>query len=101
MRALLCLFLLLPGCATTEGTLRARFASENGCPEGQVDVLASDGTRYRVSGCGESTVYVCPHFAEDDARACVEESARPGPGNRDREREREVLPPPDPRIQAR
>lgn len=90
------------GCVSTASTLRKRFATEHGCPESRVDVQSATATQYRVSGCEDSTVYVCGSIARmnDDARDCVEEGGRPGPGDRDRERDRPVLPPPDPRVQA-
>jgi hypothetical protein len=86
------------GCNSTSAGIRSRFATERGCPESDVDVEASGGTEYRASGCGQSTVYVCGHFAMSakDVRSCSEEDARSP--RRAQDREREVMPPADPRV---
>jgi hypothetical protein len=92
--------LLVVGCVTTASALKGRFARERGCPASQVEVEAAGGTHYRVSGCGETTVYACGSVtrAEDSARDCAEQGARPPPGSYESERDRRVRPPPDPRI---
>ncbi|HVU05786.1 MAG TPA: hypothetical protein VHE30_28755 [Polyangiaceae bacterium] len=93
------LVVIVTGCHTTVGSIRARFATETGCPSGEVDVLASGGTLYRARGCGKEVTYVCESatMSETDVRRCAEEDRRPSrsPG----EREHVGLPPPDPRVQ--
>ncbi len=62
------------GCSTTSSRLKARFATEQGCPVDQVGVEDEGGTVYRASGCGKDTEYVCESFAGmgDSSQRCVE-----------------------------
>lgn len=97
--ALVVLAGVVVGCHSTVSSLRTRFATENGCPEAQVQVSAAGATEYSANGCGQSTTYVCAHatMSRTDVRRCAIEDARPA--RSPPERERAVLPPPDPRVQ--
>jgi hypothetical protein len=87
------------GCHTTVSSLKSRFATEQACPESEVNVTPSGGTQYHASGCKQSLVYVCAHasMSKTDVRGCAVDDARPPRSPPDKERP--VLPPPDPRVQ--
>jgi hypothetical protein len=95
---LVVLTVLTVGCHSTTSSLRSRFATENGCPEAQVNVAASGATQYLANGCGQTTTYVCAHatMSQTDVRQCAIEDARPA--RSPPERERAGLPPPDPKV---
>jgi hypothetical protein len=58
-------------------SLKARFAAERGCPEGDVTVVERGGTSYEATGCGEAARYVCSSFSggTGEARKCEESGA--------------------------
>jgi hypothetical protein len=66
-------------CSTTSSRLKARFATEQGCPVDQVGVEDEGGTVYRASGCGKDTEYVCEAFAGmgDSSQRCAERGLNP------------------------
>ncbi len=87
------------GCHSTVSSLKSRFATEEACPEAEVNVTSIGATQYQASGCERSVVYVCSHgsMSKTDVRSCAVEDARLPRSPPDKERP--VLPPPDPRVQ--
>jgi hypothetical protein len=78
---------MLSGCQpNASGVVRARFASDFGCTEGDVQVEPVPGSTYRATGCGQSNedslVYFPRCFARvhrSDRSACLYSTREPVP----------------------
>ncbi|MBK8170449.1 MAG: hypothetical protein IPK60_08900 [Sandaracinaceae bacterium] len=79
----LLLAFLIVGCASRTSSLRTRFASDTGCSESAVTVVAQSNTRFNASGCGQAFTYTCTDFSGSSASDCTNERstgpARPPP----------------------
>jgi hypothetical protein len=66
------------GCATTSDMLAERFAKEQGCGIGTVDVTERSSQEYVAEGCGKRVEYVCESFAGMNAETprCVERGSQ-------------------------
>lgn len=50
------------GCSSTKSQLTAQFGKAHKCAE-HLTTVSQSGSRYRVSGCGQSEEYECETFA--------------------------------------
>jgi hypothetical protein len=57
--ALCSLVSFIAGCASNESRVRARAATDFGCPEKDVQVSASTAEAFRAQGCGKDSMYAC------------------------------------------
>jgi hypothetical protein len=77
---------LLEGCGATGYTQVRRDASQRwGCAQSEIEVESQGGDVVRASGCGKTSIYVCPSSegrlpADPHAGNVSEEDARFGGG---------------------